>query len=315
LGSSTKRNDQLGLDQIAENGAQMENFAVQHPADYANWRRHKLNSPPAAADALRVHIENPTQLTAGELAALQAACRRHNFALFRLARPAADPQAALPALGRQLGLRRLDHNLCAEDSGLSALRANDQPGGARYIPYTNRPLSWHTDGYYNPPERQIRAWLLYCAQDAAEGGESAVLDHEIAYIRLRDHDPALAEALMAPDSFTIPANEADGAELRAAQSGPVFSYMKDSGRLHMRYSARQRNVAWKDDPAVRAAAAFLLQLFSDGDDHIFQYRLQPGEGLISNNALHRRTGFRDDPATGRQRLFYRARYYDRVAHT
>ena len=46
-----------------------------------------------------------------------------------------------------------------------------------------------------------------------------------------------------------------------------------------------------------------------------RYRLQPGEGLISNNALHCRSGFRDDPATGRTRLVYRARYYDRIADT
>lgn len=290
-------------------------IAMQHAPDYDEWRRHKLLIPPATPATLRVHIADPRCLTAPELGALRAACHDYNFALFRLERPEPEPTAALLALGAQLGLTRLDHNLCAEDSGLSALTVKDQGSEARYVPYTNRPLSWHTDGYYNPPQRQIRAWLLYCAQDAAEGGESAVLDHEIAYLRLRDHDPALADALLTEDAFTIPANASDGTELRAAQSGPVFSYLADSGRLHMRYSARQRHVAWKDDPAVQAAAGFLLRLFSAGDDHMFRYRLQPGEGLISNNALHCRSGFRDDPTTGKQRLVYRARYYDRVAHT
>jgi hypothetical protein len=91
--------------------------------------------------------------------------------------------------------------------------------------------------------------------------------------------------------------------------------MPDNGRLHMRYSARQRNVIWKDRQAVRAGAAFLSGLFSAGDDHIFRYMLKPGEGLLSNNVLHRREGFRDDPASGRTRLMYRARYYDRIANT
>jgi hypothetical protein len=80
----------------------------------------------------------------------------------------------------------------------------------------------------------------------------------------------------------------------------------------MRYSARQRNVIWKDDPATRNAASYLLDLFRRGDDHIFRYRLQAGEGVVSNNVLHRRDGFRDDPSGGAKRLIYRARYYQRL---
>lgn len=288
---------------------------MQHAEKHYQALAGKLDHPPGDADTLRVHIADPRRLTTEELAALRDSCRRHNFALFRLDRDEAAPEKALPILGTQLGLQRLDRNLCAEDSGLSALADKQGAADARYIPYTNRPLSWHTDGYYNPPDRQIRAWLLYCAQDAAEGGENAVLDHDIAWLRLYDHDPALIRALMADDAFTIPANQAEGTELRPAQTGPVFSYMEDNGHLHMRYSARQRNVEWKDDAAVRTAADFLLQLFSGGDDHIFRYRLQPGEGLISNNALHCRSGFRDDPPAGKTRLMYRARYYDRMSDT
>ena len=184
----------------------------------------------------------------------------------------------------------------------------------QYIPYTNKPLSWHTDGYYNAPEKQIYGWLLYCEQDAAEGGENQIMDPEIAYIRLRDHDPALIRALMAEDAFTIPANQEGGTEIRPDQSGPVFS-MSPDGTLHMRYSARKRNVIWKDDPKTLEAADFLSHLFSSDDAHIYTYRLRPGEGILSNNALHRRTGFRDDPERGKRRLIYRARYYDRVNGT
>jgi len=45
--------------------------------------------------------------------------------------------------------------------------------------------------------------LLYCAQDATEGGENQLLDHEIAYILLRDADPRFIEALMHPAAMTI----------------------------------------------------------------------------------------------------------------
>ena len=67
-----------------------------------------------------------------------------------------------------------------------------------------------------------------------------------------------------------------------------------------------------DDPVTRDAAAFLLELFRRGDEHILRYRLNAGEGVISNNILHRRDGFRDGPDAGTKRLIYRARYYQRL---
>lgn len=287
---------------------------MESQREYQHWRDQKLAAlgqhPPNT-----VSVGDPINPQTSELQALQTACMHHNFAIFRFEVVPARPEQALIALGKQLGLTRLDRNLCAEDSGLSALTVDYGGAGKRYIPYTDRPLSWHTDGYYNDLERQVRAWLLYCAQDAAEGGENALLDHEIAYIRLRDHDPDLVDALMVADAFTVPANEEEGMELRGARTGPVFSWMPENDRLHMRYSARQRHIIWKADDAVQAAAAFLLRLFKDGDDHIFSYRLAPGEGMISNNVLHRRTAFTDDPDSGRKRLVYRARYFDRVVGT
>ena len=147
---------------------------------------------------------------------------------------------------------------------------------------------------------------------AAEGGTNELFDHEIAYIRLRDENPDWIRALMAGDAFTIPSNTEGGRKIRPDHSGPVFSVSARDGSLHMRYSARQRNVVWRDDADTREAAAFLLDLFQRGDDHIYRYRLGPGEGVISNNILHRRDGFRDDPASGNKRLVYRARYYQRL---
>jgi len=43
---------------------------------------------------------------------------------------------------------------------------------------------------------------------------------------------------------------------------------------------------------------------------VLRYRLQAGEGLISNNALHNRTAFEDGAA--HKRLLYRARFFDRI---
>jgi alpha-ketoglutarate-dependent taurine dioxygenase len=286
-------------------------FSLHDEPAYRRWRDAKLAGCPRSVDDLLVSVRDPLALSGAERAALLDRVARANLALFAWPRPSAD-SAVLRAFLAQLGLSRLDHNLGAEGDGVTELAVKDGRGRT-YIPYTNRPLSWHTDGYYNAPDRQIRAWALYCVRDAAAGGANQALDHEIAYIRLRDENPAWIAALMAPDAMTIPANEGEEGVLREAQAGPVFSVDPSDGRLHMRYSARQRNVAWQPDPMTQAAAARLLALFSAGDDHMYSFRLEPGQGVLSNNVLHRRDGFSNEP--GHQRLILRARYYDRVGNT
>jgi len=284
-------------------------FALDNEAGYAAWRANKLAAPARPAV---LPIASLGDLRANEREALLRTCQTHNFAVFRSETPPTEVEQALRAFGRRIGLLDLDQNLCAEDSGVTAITVKATDTDHTYIPYTNRPLGWHTDGYYNAGQHQVRAWLLYCAQPADEGGDNELLDHEIAYIRVRDENPDWIRALMASDAFTIPSNTERGKEIRPDHSGPVFSVSAADGSLHMRYSARQRNVIWKDDPATREAAAFLLDLFKRGDDHILRYRLKAGEGVISNNILHRRDGFRDDPASGAKRLIYRARYYQRL---
>jgi hypothetical protein len=82
--------------------------------------------------------------------------------------PAADPDKDIPRLlGRQLGLANLDANRLADDDGISPLAV--APAGTRteFIPYTDRGIRWHTDGYYNTLERQVRGLVLHCVQRAA----------------------------------------------------------------------------------------------------------------------------------------------------
>ena len=293
-------------------------FLPENQAAYARWREQKLVRSLRDARALSVAITDPTHLQAGELAALQDRLRRSNMVIYRLADPDVANKAVIRRLGRQLGLDHLDDNLCADSDAITSLQVIEDGRHTHYIPYTSRPLGWHTDGYYNDTAHAIRAILMHCVQDAAEGGENGLLDHELAYIHLRDTEPAYVRALMADDALTIPPNDTEGTELRGARTGPVFSIDKTSGSLHMRYSARTRNIIWKDDSATREAVACLRELMREGGPDQITYRLRPGEGIISNNVLHRRAGFRDaapDTADARQRLLYRARYYDRVALT
>ena len=54
-------------------------------------------------------------------------------------------------LGERLGLARLQANPLADEDGITSLEVAPEKSGRGYIPYSNRRLLWHTDGYYNPP--------------------------------------------------------------------------------------------------------------------------------------------------------------------
>ncbi|HQU15633.1 MAG TPA: TauD/TfdA family dioxygenase [Gammaproteobacteria bacterium] len=270
---------------------------------------------PRDAAQLMVPLARADQLTAGERDGILARCRKTGMVIYALASGDIADKGLVRRLGQAFGLERLDGNLCADHDGISSVQIMEAGRHRDYIPYTDRRLNWHTDGYYNAPDRQIRAVLMHCVMNAEGGGENGLLDHEMVYLHLRDTNPLHVEALMQPDAMTIPANVENGRELRPAQTGPVFSIDPGTGALHMRYTARSRSIAWKKDRATQAAAAALAELVADGAPFVFRYRLAPGQGILCNNVLHCRTAFRDDAAAGHQRLLYRARFYERIRGT
>jgi len=284
-------------------------FSLDNAEAYQRWRQQKLEQRPAVEDLI-VALENPFQLNALEKSRVQDLCRRCNVAIYKVSNDYQSTDKELvQQLGLQFGLSHLDDNLRADEDDITSLTVTEQQGN-QYIPYTNRPLSWHTDGYYNAPQHQVRGFILHCAQPAAEGGENSLLDHELVYVRLRDQNPAYIEALMHPEAMTIPPNVDAGTEIRGACIGPVFSIDALTGSLHMRYSARKRNIEWRDDELTREAADLISEIL-EIDDLAYKYRLNAGEGVICNNILHKRSGFND--SQDEKRLMYRARYYDRVA--
>ena len=289
-------------------------FSLYDRRDYARWREWKLADYPASAAALRVPLSDPGTLSKSDQAAILACCRKANMAIYDCGESPFG-KSLLRRLGRQFGLERLDMNLRADEDSITSLRVVPESGGTHYIPYTSRSLNWHTDGYYNSPDQQVRAIVMHCVQDAASGGENRLMDPEIAYLLLRDANPDYIRALMQPDAMTIPANVEAGNEIRAARSGPVFAVEKTGGSLHMRYTARTRSIIWKDDRDTRMAVGFLADLLASGSPWSINYRLRAGQGIICNNVLHSRTAFTDDADSGRVRLLYRARYHDRIGGT
>jgi len=286
-------------------------FALARPQAYLRWRERKLARYPRRAEDLIVEVRDPRNLSDSEVEEIRRVCATVNMAVYASPLAGVADKDMARRLGARLGLARRHANPLADEDGISSLEVAPEKSARGYIPYSNRRLLWHTDGYYNAPGERIRAFILHCVRPAAAGGENRLLDPEIAYILLRDADPQHVEALSAPDAMTIPANAEEGGALRPAQTGPVFS--ADGSALHMRYTARTRSIEWRPDEATRAAVQCLKQILDTGSPYVFTLRLAGGQGLVCNNVLHDRAAFSDDPAPAPGRLVYRARYSDRVA--
>ena len=290
-------------------------FAPDDDAAYRRWRDQKLAGYPRRVEDLIVEVHDPCTLRASEAAELRRVCRIANMAIYASPLAGVADKNFARRIGAQLGLARHVANPLADDDGVSSLEVVPGKMTRGYIPYSSQRLLWHTDGYYNAMPDSIRAFILHCVRPAGGGGVNRLLDHEIAYILLRDADPDYVRALAAADVMTIPANTEHGMTIRPARTGPVFSVDAASGSLHMRYTARTRSIEWRSDDATRAALQFLEQLMSGDSPYVFTHRLAGGQGLVCNNVLHDRTAF--TPATGDQpgRLIYRVRYLDRIAGT
>jgi alpha-ketoglutarate-dependent taurine dioxygenase len=285
-------------------------FSLDHPQAYLSWRSDKLSRYPRRAEDLLVEVRNPLDPSETEVAEIRRICGIANMAVYASPRGGVADKDIPRRLGERLGLTHLHANLLSDEDGISSLQATPAKSAAGYVPYSNQRLLWHTDGYYNGPNECIRAFSLHCVRPARAGGESRLLDPEIAYILLRDANPDYIRALVAPDAMTIPANVANGIEIRAARSGPVFSV--DRGKLHMRFTARTRSIEWRPDGLTRDAVAFLKRILEADSPYVFTHRLEAGQGLVCNNVLHNRSAFTDDPGPDQSRLVYRARYSDRI---
>jgi len=295
--------------------AQSTPYDLLDATPFRLWREKKLAAFPSNASDIVVPIENISHPSPTERAEIFDRLARANMAIYRAPAELADDE---PRLRSQLisflsefGLVSCENHRSAEDDGFVVIEVSDTPSKRGFIPYTTRPLNWYTDGYYNPAQAPIRGMLLHCSRSAVRGGENALLDPEIAYIRLRDRNPDWIAALMHPEAMTIPAAIEDDGSERPTSVGPVFMVDPGDGQLVMRYTARTRNIIWRDCKATRAAVAFLNDLLTgQGEPHILNVRLAPGEGLICNNVLHTRTGF--DEAEGTHRRVLRARFASRV---
>lgn len=296
----------------------MQPLSTSSSADFDIWARHKLSlySPEAKQRLLQpLEIEVEQGFNNAQLITLRQRVQDYNLAIYQIAENSKIEPESINAMAGQLGLEALDANLCANDDLISVITdtSHDSPGNdqrRRYIPYSNKSLNWHTDGYYNPYHQRVRAVWLHCQQAASRGGENSFIDPGIVYILLRQENPSFIEALSHPEVMRIPANIENDKSIRDETASSVFQVSQDFSQLEMRFSQRKRHIIWRDDFLIREALAFMNELLEQASIWRIDYRLEAGQGVISNNTLHRRNAYEDDE--GSQRVYIRARYYNRI---
>lgn len=287
-------------------------FSLREPDALQRWGDRKLAARPRSAAGLVVEVRDPRRLSDAEHAAILARLRTANMAVYA-SRATDDDPAIVRGLAERLGLRTPHRGPLDGDDGIARIAA-DAPGSRQpFIACTSRRMLWHTDGYANPALEPVRARLLHCVQDAAGGGETALLDPELAWLALARQGFEWVRALMAPDALTIPARVGAAGIERAAAAGPVFSLDPRSGDLQTRFTARRRHVQWRRDALSAEAAARLLAIMDRDAGCVLRLRLAPGMGIVCNNVLHARGYFEDSPQHTRTML--RARFLERIPGT
>jgi len=288
-------------------------FDLENNAAYATWRRSKLAQTPRADEAPVLRVVDLSQPTDSEKNAILRQVSDSNFAIYQAENYSEDDVevgAQLRRFTEAFGLHIAEAHRSAGNNGVVALKVSMAEHQRGFIPYSRKAMNWHTDGYYNSEADTIRAFILHCVRQADIGGQSQIIDNEIAYIRLRDENPEAVGLLMDPEAMTIPESpEADGS-VRPESVGPVF--FVENGSLIMRYTARTRSISWKNE-ATQKAASQLQELLESERDYLHTLTLQPGQGILNNNTLHNRTAFDPSADTGTsQRMLYRVRFNNRL---
>jgi alpha-ketoglutarate-dependent taurine dioxygenase len=284
-------------------------YLLENEGEYQAWRARKLKVRQEVSATRVFELDQQGRLSRSMLQALRKQVDAYNFVIFQSVGELDKPEFL--ALNRQFGLLELDANLGADEDKVTSLQVvAEGDNRARYIPYTNRAMNWHTDGYYNPFERRIDAFALYCVNQAGRGGGNYLFDHEMMYMLIRDQSPAALAALMGEDMLSIPANVQQNRVIRAEESGPVFSLQANSYLLNMRYTSRPQNIVWKTDKNSTEALNLVREILMQGSAMV-EVHLQPRQGIVCNNILHGRQAFQDAPDQP-ARLIYRARYHDAI---
>ena len=268
-------------------------------AEFLRWAEEKENNIPQNTDGISVNIHDINNVKISEIAKIKETIHKYNSCIYS-SKVALKNNTNLLKFVESVGMRTYDCNNIEsnEISTITPLQNNK----INYIPYTDKPLNWHTDGYYD--KKSIFSWLLHCVNPATQGGENYLLDHELAlreYV-LRNDD---INNLMAEDAITIPESKETS---RPEISTYIFSFKNQYKKLHMKFSMRKDNIGIS--PKASSAITKLREIIeNDCSKYSLTYKLQKNEGIITNNILHGREAFKDDKV---KRKLLRIRSYERL---
>ena len=268
-------------------------------AEFLRWAEEKEKNIPQNSDGILVNIHDINNVKTSEIAKIKETIYKYNSCIYS-SKIALKSNTNLLKFVELVGMRTYDCNNI--DSNEISTITPLQNSKINYIPYTDKPLNWHTDGYYD--KKSIFSWLLHCVNPATRGGENYLLDHELVlreYL-LRNDD---INNLMAEDALTIPESKYTS---RSEISTYIFSFKNKYKRLHMRFSMRKDNIGTS---AKASPAIIKLREIIEGNcaKYSLTYKLQKNEGIITNNILHGRKAFKDDKV---KRKLLRIRSYERL---
>ena len=268
-------------------------------AEFLKWAEEKERNIPHNIDGIIVNIHDINNVKISEIDKIKETINRYNSCIYS-SKVTLKTNTNLLKFVESVGMRTYDCNNIEsnEISTITPLQNNK----INYIPYTDKSLNWHTDGYYD--RKSIFSWLLHCVNPATQGGENYLLDHELAlreYV-LRNDD---IDNLMAEDALTIPESKDTS---RSEISTYIFSFKNPYKKLHMRFSMRKDNIG--TSPRASTAITKLKEIIeNDCAKYSLTYKLQKNEGIITNNILHGREAFKDDKV---KRKLLRIRSYERL---
>ena len=268
-------------------------------AEFLSWAEEKEKNIPQNTDGISVNIHDINNVKITEIDKIRETISKYNSCIYS-SKIALKSNTNLLKFVELVGMKTYDCNNI-ESNEISTITPL-QNSKINYIPYTDKLLNWHTDGYYD--KKSIFSWLLHCVNPATQGGENYLLDHELVlreYL-LRNDD---INNLMAEDALTIPASKDTS---RPEISTYIFSFKNKYRRLHMRFSMRKDNI---DTSAKASPAIIKLKEIIENDcaKYSLTYKLQKNEGIITNNILHGRKAFKDDKV---KRKLLRIRSYERL---
>ena len=282
-------------------------FLLENYAEYKKWRDFKLSYYPVQKNKLTFKFDD-TIIDEKKLNLFKNTVNNYNFAIYEFTSDILDKE--LLDFCSALGLNNSISNLFSDEDNISNItnqeKEKKQTSKGEYIPYTNKQLNWHTDGYYYPINSAIKSFLLHCVCPAKEGGENLLIDHEIIYIHIRDHNPDFIDVLMQNNIMEIPNNK----NIKGSKniSGPVF-YVDEKNFLNMRFTSRQQNIKWQKDVMIKKIKKFIFEFINEDEKYLFKLLLKKNQGYIANNILHKRENYIDGD---KKRLLKRLRFSSRL---